>query len=61
MTAGGQPYPFRLRCRFEGKDGCVVADQMRAVDRDRLMKHLGTLADGKLVAVFSVLQPMVAV
>ena len=34
--------------------------QLRAVDRDRLMKRLGALADAKLVEVFSVLQPKVA-
>ena len=38
----------------------MVADQLRAVDRDRLMKRLGALADAKLVEVFSVLQPKVA-
>ena len=60
MTTGGHPYPFRLRYRFDGKDTCLVADRLRAVDRDRLMKHLGTLVDAKMVEVFSVLRSMVA-
>jgi mRNA interferase MazF len=33
LTTGGHPYPFRVHCRFNGKDGHVVVDQLRAVDR----------------------------
>ena len=61
LTTGGYPYPFRVRCRFEDKDGHVVVDQIRAVDRDRLMKRLGVLADDTLREVLSVLQAMFAV
>jgi mRNA interferase MazF len=39
----------------------VVIDQLRAVDRDRLIKRLGVLADDTLVEVLSVLQAMFAV
>ncbi|MFO0057298.1 MAG: type II toxin-antitoxin system PemK/MazF family toxin [Cyanobacteriota bacterium] len=39
----------------------MVIDQLRAVDRDRLIKRLGVLADNTLVEVFSVLQAMFAV
>jgi mRNA-degrading endonuclease toxin of MazEF toxin-antitoxin module len=39
----------------------VVADQLRAVDRDRLMKHLGVLDDDTLIEVLSVLQAVFAV
>jgi mRNA interferase MazF len=39
----------------------VVIDQLRAVDRDRLIKRLGDLADDTLVEVLSVLQAMFAV
>jgi len=60
LTTGGHPYPFRIRCRFDYKDGHVVADQLRAVDRDRLIKHLGVLDEDTLVEVLSVLQAMFA-
>jgi mRNA interferase MazF len=43
MTTGGHPYPFRIACRFEKKDGFIVLDQIRTVDRRRLMKRLGRL------------------
>lgn len=61
LTTGGHRYPFRVRCRFEDRDGHVVVDQLRAVDRDRLVKHLGVLDEDTLVEVLSVLQAMFAV
>ena len=61
LTTGGHPYPFRVRCTFDGKDGYVVADQLRAVDRERLAKHLGRLSDTTLNELLGVLQAMFAV
>jgi len=60
-ATGGHPYPFRVGCRFDDKEGHVVADQLRAVDGDRLIKHLGVLDEGTLVKVLSFLQAMFAV
>ncbi len=61
LTTSGHPYPFRVRCRFEDKDGHVVLDQLRAVDRDRLMKRLGVLDDETLRQVLSILHAMFSV
>jgi mRNA interferase MazF len=61
LTTGGHPYPFRVPCRFEGKNGHVVADQLRAVDRERLVKRLGSLSETKLTELLGVLQAMFAV
>ena len=61
LTTGGHPYPFRVRCRFENNDGHVVADQLRAIDRDRLVKRLGTLPETTLNELLRVLQAMFAV
>ena len=38
MTTKGRPYPSRVPCRFEGKDGQVVLDQVRTVDKARLVR-----------------------
>lgn len=38
MTTGGHPYPFRITYRFEKKGGFIVLDQVRAVDRVRLVR-----------------------
>src|SRR5579862_2470790 len=46
MTTKGQSYPTRVPCRFKGKAGQIVLDQIRAVDRSRLIKKLGKI-DGK--------------
>jgi len=61
LTTGGHPYPFRVRCKFDGKDGHVVADQLRAVDMGRLVKRLGSLPDTKINELLGVLQTMFAV
>ncbi|WP_341885329.1 type II toxin-antitoxin system PemK/MazF family toxin [Synechococcus sp. UW140] len=61
LTTGGHPYPFRVRCTFDGKDGRVVADQLRAVDRERLVKQLGRLSETTLNELLGVLQAMFAV
>lgn len=58
MTTGGQPYPFRVPCRFANKSGQVVADQLRTVDRDRLVRHLGHLSSQTFSRVLAVLQEM---
>jgi mRNA interferase MazF len=61
LITGGHPYPFRVRCSFDGKDGHIVADQLRAVDRERLVKHLGRLSETTLNELLGVLQAMFAV
>lgn len=43
MTTKGQPYPTRIACDFEGKSGQVVLDQLRTVDKRRLVKRLGRI------------------
>jgi mRNA interferase MazF len=60
LTTGGHPYPFRVRFTFDGKDGHVVTDQLRAVDRERLVKHLGRLPETTLNELLGVLQAMFA-
>ena len=60
LTTGGHPYPFRLPCRFQGKEGFVVLDQIRALDRERLIRRLGRLSSPILNQVLAVLQEMFA-
>ena len=58
MTTKGQPYPTRVSCRFKGKDGQVVLDQVRTVDRSRLVSKLGRISLGTATAVLDVLREM---
>ena len=60
LTTGGQPYPFRVPCRFHGKAGYIVVDQIRTVDHERLLRRLGRLAPVTLGKTLSVLQQMFA-
>src|SRR5262249_37391831 len=60
MTTKGQPYPSRVACRFKGKDGQVVLDQVRTVDRVRLVRKLGKLDARTAAQVLDVLQEMFA-
>jgi mRNA interferase MazF len=43
LTSKGRGYPTRVDCRFDKKDGQVVLDQIRTVDKARLIKKLGRL------------------
>lgn len=60
MTTKGRPYPTRIRCRFGGRTGHVVLDQMRAVDTGRLVRRLGRIDRRTGDAVLVVLQEMFA-
>jgi len=42
MTTQGHAYPTRVHVRFKGKEGWIVLDQIRTVDRKRLIKKTGT-------------------
>ena len=60
LTTGSRPYPFRVGCRFGGKQGHIVLDQIRAVDRSRLVRRLGVLGRPALIAALKTLQEMFA-
>ena len=44
MTSKGRAYPTRVACRFKGKEGQIVLDQIRTVDKTRLVRRLGFIA-----------------
>ncbi len=60
MTTGGHPYPFRVSCRFQKRDGFVVLDQIRTVDSQRLVRKLGRVSSTALAAALGILQEMFA-
>ena len=55
MTTAGRPYPTRVQCRFQGKTGQVVLDQIRTVDKARLVKRLGRISPATQRAVLAAL------
>ena len=60
LTTESHSYPFRVVCRFQGKSGHVVPDQIRTVDRERLVRRLGALSPLALGQALSVLREMFA-
>ena len=60
LTTGTHPYPFRILCRFAGRSGHLVLDQVRTVDRGRLVRRLGKLSADALQSTLRVLQEMFA-
>jgi mRNA interferase MazF len=58
MTTRGRDYPTRLACTFQGVEGQVVLDQIRTVDKSRLVKRLGRLSASTADRLTSVLMEM---
>lgn len=60
MTTKGHAYPTRVPCRFQGKAGQIVLDQLRTVDKARLVKRLGQIGGNSQQATLAVLAEMFA-
>ncbi|MBM3548660.1 MAG: type II toxin-antitoxin system PemK/MazF family toxin [Alphaproteobacteria bacterium] len=58
MTTGSRPAGFRVPVRFDGKDGLILLDQIRTLDKQRLVKHLGAVPDSTLSDVLAALREM---
>ncbi len=58
MTTQSRAYPTRVPVIFRGKQGWVVLDQLRTLDKRRLVKKLGKITKTEITAVKSVLQEM---
>jgi mRNA interferase MazF len=58
LTSGSHPAPFRIPVRFQGKDGLLLADQIRTLDRRRMIKRLGKVNASTLAQTLSVLREM---
>ena len=58
MTSKGRDYPTRVKCNFQNKEGQIVLDQIRTVDKSRLVKKLGQISVVEQNNVISILQEM---
>lgn len=43
MTTKGRSYPSRVDCLFDGKEGQIILDQIRTIDKNRIIKKLGSI------------------
>jgi mRNA interferase MazF len=60
MTTKGKSYPTRVTCKFQGKQGQIVLDQIRTVDKSRLVQRLGKIDKQTQTEVLSILGEMFA-
>lgn len=58
MTTKERPYPTRVSLTFENKNGQIALDQIRTLDKARLVKKLGTLSKPVQKKVLTILQEM---
>jgi len=56
MTTAGKDYPTRVSCTFKKKKGQIVLDQIRTIDKKRLVKKLGTIDPETQLKVITILQ-----
>ena len=60
MTSKGFSYPTRISCTFQGKQGLILLDQMRAVDKSRLIQKLGAISKNTQIKAINCLQELFA-
>ncbi len=60
MATAGKDYPTRIQCKFKRKKGQIVLDQIRTIDKTRLIKKLGTIDPNSQIEVIAVLQRLFA-
>lgn len=60
MTTKGKAYPTRVVCQFQGKDGQIILDQIRTIDKIRLIKKLGQISQDEQRVVLDTLAEMFA-
>jgi mRNA interferase MazF len=58
MTTKGRPYPTRVPCRFQDREGQIVLDQIRTIDKSRLVRKLGQISKSTRTDVLATLIEM---
>ncbi len=56
MTTQSHPYPTRVKVKHSGKDGWIVLDQLRTIDKKRVIKMLGVLSEKELLTCKQVIR-----
>jgi mRNA interferase MazF len=58
MTTGSHPAPYRIPLRFRSKDGFILLDQLRTLDKQRLARQLGVVTHATLRLTLATLREM---
>lgn len=60
MTTGSRPAPFRIPVNFERKSGLILLDQLRTLDKQRLVRRLGSVQTKVLATTLARLRDVFA-
>ncbi|VAW51622.1 Death on curing protein, Doc toxin [hydrothermal vent metagenome] len=60
MSTKGFDFPCRIKCKFKNKNGLILLDQIRAVDKSRFIKKLGSIDEKTQVELCNTLQELFA-
>ncbi len=60
MTSKGVSYPTRIQYKFQGKKGLILLDQMRAIDKSRLIQKLDVISQSAQIKITNCLQELFA-
>ena len=60
MTSKGFNFPTRIQCTFQGQKGLILLDQIRAIDKSRLVKKMGVISKTTQIKVCDCLQELFA-
>ena len=55
MTSKGFDFIFRPKIKFEGKNGLVLLDQIRTIDKSRIIKIIGKVERNKAIKILKIL------
>ena len=58
MTTKSKPFPMRIQIVFQSKEGWIALDQIRTVDKRRLIKRLGRLDKGTIRSIKTIIHEM---
>ena len=58
MTTGSRPAPYRIPLRFRRKDGLILLDQLRTLDKQRLVRRVGAVSGNTLRLTLAALREM---
>ena len=58
MTTDSYPAPYRIPLRFRGKEGLILLDQLRTLDKQRLVRRLGVVTGATLRLALAALREM---
>jgi len=58
MTTKSHDYPSRVNINFKGKNGRILLDQIRTIDKRRIVKKLGKIKESEIRAVKDVIREM---